>query len=143
MSGTTQVTPGPVEAGVTQRTLIAVSVQPTGLPAYALHAGLTLVRPGGRTSSIQHDVHELVVVAAGTLTMRLGEDATVIVVGDHVVIEPGVWHSFENHESAEAAMVFAFGGDPGPVTRRVAATSPVISTGAVREGAEEHHAGRA
>lgn len=126
------------DVGVVQRMIASASTEPAGHRAYSLHAGLTLVDPGGRTSSIQHDVHELVVVTAGALTMRLGDDVTVIVAGEHVVIEPGTWHSFDNDEGTVAAMVFAFGGDPASVTRRLArpgTRSQRQSTQATTEGA--------
>lgn len=66
--------------------------------------------PPGRRSSLPH-IHtakeEMVLVLAGTPTLRLGEEAAVLRPGDFVGFGPGEWplHVIENHSDEEVQLL--------------------------------------
>lgn len=88
-------------------------------PGYELTVGVTHVQPGAGTDALRHRAVEAVAVVSGTLRLRLDEEVLVVSAGDGFLIPAGAWHSFRNTESAAATMLFAFGGDPAPITERV------------------------
>jgi quercetin dioxygenase-like cupin family protein len=118
MSG--QWIPGTDRAGASVQQHVVASV-PSTLTAYgdyAVHVGLTHLMSGAQTDEIRHEVPEVVLVLAGALKMRLDDDVSEVCAGDHFVIPAGAWHRFVNATGTDASMVFAFGGDPIPVTER-------------------------
>lgn len=85
---------------------------------YGVHVGVTHVLPGGATDDLLHEVPEVVVVVGGELEMWVDGSRSKVRPGAHFVVPPGAWHRFVNVSDAPATMVFAFGGDPAPVTTR-------------------------
>jgi quercetin dioxygenase-like cupin family protein len=101
-----------------QQVVIAGGDAPPAVPGFGLHVGVTHVMPGGSTDLLRHEVAEAVAVVEGTLEMRLDGMARVIGKGDAFVIPPSAWHAFTNPGETAASMLFAFGGDPAPLTER-------------------------
>lgn len=105
-------------AGPVQQAVLAAEPAPSGHPGYGLHAGVTHVLPGGSTPLIRHDVAEFVLVHDGVLDAELDGDVRRVRRGDHFTVPAGCWHGFTNPGAEPASMIFAFGGEPGPVTVR-------------------------
>lgn len=103
-------------AGIQQHLVGAVPSVQTAHGDYGVHVGVTHVLPGAESDSLRHDVPEVVLVVTGELEMWTDGIRRTITAGDHFVIEAGAWHEFANCTDEPAAMVFAFGGDPAPVT---------------------------
>ncbi|MBF4769363.1 cupin domain-containing protein [Nocardioides agariphilus] len=103
---------------VEQRVLASIDWPPTPHGDYSVHVGLTSLRPGGCTDVLQHDVPEVVTMLSGSLEVCMDGDWTTIRAGDTFVITASAWHAFSNVTDRDASMLFAFGGDPTPVTRR-------------------------
>ena len=111
-------TADPHGTGVQQHVLAAVASAPTAHGDYAVHVGVTHLLSGARTDELRHEVPEAVVVTEGALEMWLDGVRSEIRAGEHLVIPARAWHRFANATGAGASMVFAFGGDPAPVTQR-------------------------
>lgn len=120
MSGVNGRVPAPDGRGpgVQQHVLASVRSAPTGRGDYAVHVGVTHLLPGAGTEELRHEAPEAVLVTAGALEMWLDGVRSLVRAGDHLVIPARAWHRFANATAAEASMVFAFGGDPAPVTQR-------------------------
>ena len=101
---------------VQQRPLASVPHAPTRLGNYGVHVGLTHLLAEGRTASLRHEAPEVVVVLSGELEMEIDGVLSRVRAGDHFVIPADSWHCFANSSGSEATMLFAFGGDPGPIT---------------------------
>lgn len=110
--------PDPDGALVQQREIAGIRGALTKLGDYQVHVGLTHVLPTGRTPELRHEVPEVVVVIGGSLRMMLDGEITHIQAGDHFIIPARTWHLFENQDTSEATMLYAFGGDPSLVTVR-------------------------
>ncbi|MGE3286170.1 MAG: cupin domain-containing protein [Pseudonocardia sp.] len=111
-------TADPHGPGVQQHALATVASAPTVHGDYAVHLGVTHLLPGAGTDELRHDVPEAVVVTAGALEMWVDGARCEIRAGDHLVIPARAWHRFANLTESGASMLFAFGGDPAPVTQR-------------------------
>lgn len=121
-------TADPHGTGVQQHVLAAADG--AGHGDYAVHVGVTHLLSGARTDELRHEVPEAVVVTDGALEIWLDDVRSTIRAGDHLVIPALAWHRFENATGAPASMLFAFGGDPAPVTQRRAPET--LTTGEAR-----------
>lgn len=104
--------------GVQQHILAAVLSTPNAYGDYAVQVGVTHVLPGAASDDLCHAVPEVVVMVGGELEMWTDGVRATVRTGEHFVIETGAWHRFENRTGSAATMLFAFGGDPVPVTTR-------------------------
>lgn len=119
MSPVTNRPPAPDPgADPVQQHVLAAEPAPPDHPGYDLHVGVTHVLPGAASVLLRHDVAEFVLVTDGAMDAELDGRVHRIRAGDHVTIPAGCWHAFTNPLPAPASMVFAFGGDPAPVTQR-------------------------